>query len=281
MVALLLTVTSPCVVVSDTTPIIVGLDHIPLAVQDLTRASEAYRALGFVLKPGAWHENGIRNAHAKFPDGTEIELITAGEARDPLTAQYVKHLAAGDGPAFVGFYAPDMAGLSRRLDRLSQPYSRATGLLTLSAPDTLRYIFFGGRNRAPTDRPRDFAHSNGADSLIGVWLAVDDPRPERRVLTSLGATCSERRVRVPDSTNALVAELEGGEVVFLPGTRQVGPGRPIVGAVLRTSNLEGLRRALAATHRPSRRTIEASDGRSVFVPPSDTHGIWLEFREQR
>jgi hypothetical protein len=65
-----------------------GLDHIPIAVADLERAAERYRALGFALKPGRPHENGIRNEHAKFTDGTELELITAPAARDELTSTY-------------------------------------------------------------------------------------------------------------------------------------------------------------------------------------------------
>src|SRR5262245_4051661 len=56
---------------------IAGLDHIPTAVRDLGAASARYRALGFALKPGRLHDNSILNNHAKFPDGTEIELITA------------------------------------------------------------------------------------------------------------------------------------------------------------------------------------------------------------
>jgi hypothetical protein len=49
-------------------PLIVGLDHIPLAVTDLVVAAERYRQLGFTLKQGRPHENGIRNQHVKFRD---------------------------------------------------------------------------------------------------------------------------------------------------------------------------------------------------------------------
>lgn len=76
-------------------PIAVGLDHVPVAVADLAAAAERYQRLGFTLKPGRPHENGIENRHAKFRDGTEIELITAREARDPLTAGAVRRLPDG------------------------------------------------------------------------------------------------------------------------------------------------------------------------------------------
>jgi len=58
-------------------PVVRGLDHVPLAVKDLEQAKADFEALGFALKPGRPHDNGLRNAHVKFPDGTEIELITA------------------------------------------------------------------------------------------------------------------------------------------------------------------------------------------------------------
>ena len=108
---------------------ILGLDHIPIAVGNLERAADRFRALGFVLKPGRPHANGIRNEHAKFPDGTELELITAPAARDDLTRKYRRHLAAGDGPAFLAFYAPDQSRVTRPLPP---------------------YVFLGGRQRSPT-----------------------------------------------------------------------------------------------------------------------------------
>ena len=49
-------------------PVIAGLDHVPIAVGDLDAAAARYRALGFALKPGRPHANGIRNQHAKFAD---------------------------------------------------------------------------------------------------------------------------------------------------------------------------------------------------------------------
>src|SRR4030095_13804928 len=84
-----------------------GLDHIPLAVRDLEQSQADFEALGFVLKPGRPHANGLRNAHAKFPDGTEIELITAVSASDALSSDYVDWLKQGAAPAFRGFFALD------------------------------------------------------------------------------------------------------------------------------------------------------------------------------
>jgi catechol 2,3-dioxygenase-like lactoylglutathione lyase family enzyme len=103
-------------------PAVVGLDHVIVAVGDLEAAAARYRALGFSLKPGRPHDNGIRNEHVKFPDGVELELLTAPAARDELTAEYRRHLEGGDGPAFAGFFAPDR-------DRVNEGRSRPTWLI--------------------------------------------------------------------------------------------------------------------------------------------------------
>jgi hypothetical protein len=236
----------------------VGLDHIPVAVSSLEAAAERYRALGFALKPGRPHANGIRNQHAKFPDGTEIELITAPESRDELTTKYRKHLAGGDGPAFLAFVASPAT--ARRLD----------------AP---AYVFFGALNHSPTDRPEHFAHANGADALVGVWLASDDLGRERRLLQSLGATFAERAAPLPRAGTATIATLpDGDEVVLLPAGHQLVSGRPIVGATLRVKSLAVARRILAGIPGLELAAAPARDAGSVFIPPSAAHGMWLELR---
>lgn len=261
--------------------LITGLDHIPLAVTDLDAAAGRFRRLGFALKPGRPHANGIRNQHIKFPDGSEIELITAPEALDALTTEYRRYLAAGDGPAFVAFYAPDISKLARQFDSTKRTYQRSGGILTFPESDSLHYIFFGQRNSSPTDRPEHFAHANGAMSLIAVWLAGKDLSAERDLLSRLGAKLSEKTVHIPGAATVPVATLPRGEVLFLPEAYQRVAGRRIVGATLQVRDLETVLRILAADGREAPPVVNAPQQRSIFLPPELAHGIWLEFREQR
>ncbi len=261
-------------------PLILGLDHIPLAVTDLEAATERYRQLGFVLKPGRPHENGIRNQHVKFSDGTEIELITAPEARDALTTEYLRHLAKGDGPAFVSFFAPELNRVAEEFDAQGRAYRRSGGLLSFPEGDGLRYIFFGQRNSSPTDRSEHFRHANGAEGLIGVWIAGDGLVAERTLLTGLGAALADDDVHVPEPLQGSVARFPQGEVVLLPGRCQLVPGRPIVGATIRVRDLELLQLALAGGPWDPPPAVRTERGSSLFIPPDIAHGIWLEFRQE-
>ena len=262
-------------------PLVVGLDHIPVAVGNLDSTADQFRSLGFALKQGRPHANGIRNQHVKFPDGTEIELITAAEARDSLTAEYRQHLLNGDGPAFAGLYAPSIEQVVERFSAAHVEYSRDAEMLTFPQTNELHYLFIGSRNLTPTDRPENFAHQNTAESLIGVWLASENPSAERHVLELLGADISDMQVHVPYETRCPVARFPQGQVVLLPRSRQQIPGRRIVGATLRVRELSALQRVLTANGMKVPVVIQTRESRSIFLPPELTHGLWLEFRELR
>jgi len=235
---------------------LVGVDHIPVAVRDLEAAAASYRALGFALKPGRPHDNSLNNWHAKYPDGTEIELITATQPKDALAAKYLQLIAAGEGPAFLALHCADFARLRARLTEHGIGFD-PTSFFSLQDP-RLAYLFFVGDNRSPTDRPEHFAHANGTTAVVGVWLADAENPALIELLTALGAPPVRREVRVPEPTTALVSTVENGEIVLLPKSRRSIADRPILGAVL---------------------AVRAPAGsRSRFVPPEQARGLWLEFR---
>ena len=260
-------------------PAVIGLDHIPIAVSDLARAADDYRALGFALKPGRPHDNGIQNQHVKFEDGTELELITAPAARDALTTTYRRHLERGDGPAFLALFAPRIAFAGEQLAAAKISHAVNGGSIDFPGDGGLAYLFLAGRNKSPTDRPEHFAHANTARSLIRVWLADDDVSRERKVLDALGATFVQIDVFVPGPVHATVARLPEGDIVLLPRARQLVPGRRIVGATLRVGSLETARSILGRGQPSPPEIVVSSTGRSVFLPASRTHGLWLEFLE--
>lgn len=265
---------------SSTPPAVVGLDHVIVAVDDLEAAAERYRAFGFSLKAGRFHENGIRNRHVKFPDGAELELLTAPAARDELTARYRRHLEGGDGPAFAGLFAPDGDRLARELAAAGQRTARSGSLLTFPEGDDLDDLFFGGRNRSPTDRPEHFAHANTAEALIGVWLAPAEPAPVLSLLERVGAEIEPAEVAVPGQVAATVARFAEGFVTLLPASRRIAANRPIVGVTFRVRDLAAARRALESGGVAAPAAVEHSGGASVFLPPELAHGLWVELREE-
>jgi hypothetical protein len=79
----------------------ISLDHVNVAINNLKKAEEFFKSIGFTVKPGMFHENSIENIHLKFWDGTEIEFISASEPLDELAEKYIKLKSEGDGGAFL------------------------------------------------------------------------------------------------------------------------------------------------------------------------------------
>lgn len=226
------------------------LDHVPVAVRDLDAAATMWQSLGFTLKPGRAHANGIRNLHAKFADGTEIELITAAEARDELSAHYVDFLRDGDGGAFLALHAG--AGF------------RTPPSLPLDHP--LGWIFFGQLNRSPTDRPEHFVHANGAQTLQAVWLAAPDHGELLELLERYDARPCDGGTRVPLAAS--------DELRLLPPDTSLPPGRRILGVSVTVADLDRAVEVLAAAGVPAQ-----ARGESVLVAPLHASRVWLELRE--
>jgi hypothetical protein len=78
-----------------------SLDHVVIAVTDLTAAVADYRALGFTVYPGGVHHGGVsHNALVIFADGSYFELIAYRQAAPDVRWWQVLSKA---GEGFVDF----------------------------------------------------------------------------------------------------------------------------------------------------------------------------------
>ena len=229
---------------------VLGLDHIPVVVKDLARAKLDFEKLGFTLKPGRPHDNGLRNEHVKFANGTEIELVTPSEASDALSTQYVEWLRGGDGAVSLGLYRPG------------------------KAPAPPPGVFFAGRQKSPTDLPEHFDHPNGAVTLSTVWLAGG---PAEAKLSNLpGAKPVQASFCAPFGYGTKIVRWKEGELYLLPESQQIVRGRPIVAATVTVRSLATVQGVFAAT-RTKARPASGCARNSLWV---ETHGLWLEFLER-
>jgi catechol 2,3-dioxygenase-like lactoylglutathione lyase family enzyme len=259
----------------------VGVSHVNIAVADLERASADYARLGFALKEGRPHPDGIRNRHVKFRDGTEIELITAPEATDALTTHYRQLIQAGDGPAFLSLDVEPPALAVERVKQAGLPASTNGGNVDFPFESPLGYVFFAGLNQSPTDRPEHFAHANGATSLVGVTLAGENLDPERTLFRAfglpesscVGAGSASERPSTGSGDAERCVSLHDGSVVRLRHGAVPG-GRRIAALEVRVVEVATVIRVLESAHVPFR-TDPARAG--VTVDGEMTHGVALTF----
>lgn len=224
-------------------PLLCQLDHVVLAVHDLVRTSEDFRALGFTVTPGGRHPGrSSHNALVVFEDGSYIEII-AWLAPAPEERWWRTLQACGEGLV-------DHALLPNALDSALQA-AQARGLDTLRGPlpggrkrpDGLRIEWTSARHDTPDvpflcadHTPRAMRvpegparqHANGATGIAKVAVAVQN------------LALSRRRW----------AALLGPSVALddLPG----GPGWGRCGYTLATTEIQMFGRAATANQPPHR-----------------------------
>ncbi|MGY3441253.1 VOC family protein [Bradyrhizobium sp. USDA 4473] len=250
------------------TPAVLDVEHAPIVVADLEKAQDDFRAIGFAIKPGRPHADGIRNAHVKFPDGTELELITAPAPKDELTAEYYAKARRGDGPIYYGLWAADTRTMEMRIKTIGAPVEREGYLLTFPSGHPLHHLFFGSGENSPTDRPEHFAHSNSAIRMSGYWVRGNSE--EQALLTQLGVRFRRAKPCGPLG-EVEVARLPRGEVLF---TSQGPHDGTMIGARIEVTNLQ---LAKAVMEKGGLKPTSYSGCASLWLPPNRAHGIWLEF----
>lgn len=149
----------------------VAVDHVVFVVGDLAAATDSFRALGFTIKPGRLHPDGLLNAHAKFVSAQEVELMSlATPPAGPIAAGYAGLLAQGEGGAYLALGTSELdevavvaesAGLR---DRGTGPTPRFVGFGDASPAGA---VFFAARS-AVIDPDSLLSHANGAVGIAEV-----------------------------------------------------------------------------------------------------------------
>jgi catechol 2,3-dioxygenase-like lactoylglutathione lyase family enzyme len=177
----------PVVTSKKESPMIVGIDHVVILVQNLATAIDDYTALGFTVTPGGEHADGAtHNALIAFADGSYLELLAfrrhtpdhrwwrPGENGEGLIdwallpdaiandiAQAAERGIMYDVPVAGGRVRPDGQEVAWEM---AMP--RMAGLPFLCGDVTPRVL------RVPEGEACE--HANGATGIAGVTVAVDD-----------------------------------------------------------------------------------------------------------
>ena len=164
-----------------------GIDHIVIAVPDLSAASTRYADLGFTVVPGGRHPVGTHNALIAFSDGSYIELIAFYE-KNPQH-KWWEPLQRGGGLVDFCMQTDDLLADTAAFRRAGVEIDDPSPLSRVR-PDgyQLKWVLSipraGFRGVAPfliqdqTPReervPREHRHANGVIGIGTVTVAVED-----------------------------------------------------------------------------------------------------------
>ena len=249
------------------------LDHVPIAVRDLASATAQFRALGFTIKPGRPHQNGIENASIKFADGSYVELITSHNGTDALARQYETFLKIGEGASYV-FLRDSNGAFTDRVRRAGGRHETVGPFAFTELPTSWRmpHLQVTEYLAPAVDPPLIFQHSNGANRVVAVWTVVEDG--DNPIAAELGAGRPQADAFNFDDRLTKAVDLANHTRLMLTPRRAEDPSHVMTVAIL----IEVA--SLVRLQQVARLEGVGSRGAVLWLPPSRMHGVWLGFVER-
>ncbi|MEH2492205.1 VOC family protein [Bradyrhizobium sp. AZCC 2230] len=277
---------------------IIGIDHAVVMVQDLDKAAENYRQLGFTLSPRGTHSAhmGTGNYTIMFdPDYMELlGVLVPTEHNAPARTFVERH---GEGIERIAFTAVDSAAGAEEIRArgltpigptdFERPVTLPNGTVsaakfrtfmwpTAEAPGGVRIFACQHKTRETVWIPELMKHANAAKRISEVLIATPEPAKEAAHLARL----VDREPKAEADGAAKVAS--GGDradFVYLT-LDQLGkryPGVPLAGLserggaalVLVSGDLAATEKALSS--------VAIRSGAAVVVPPAKANGTLLAF----
>jgi len=157
----------------------IKVDHVIYVTKDLDSTLNKIQNLGFTIKKGSQHKNGILNAHIKFENDSSLEFITInGTPNDAQSKEYQKLISQKEGGVYVAFTGIKLNTLSTKLKKLEIQHSIETGknwsYLTFPKNSKLAAIFFIEYHTNFKSAPTLYQHKNGVKKINTIYLEGDE-----------------------------------------------------------------------------------------------------------
>ena len=277
---------------------VIGIDHAVVMVNDLDKAAENYRQLGFTVSPRGTHSvhMGTGNYTIMFdPDYMELlGVLAPTELNVPARAFLDKR---GEGIERIAFTAVDSAAGAEEIrarglepigptdferpvtlpdGRVSAAKFRTFMWPTAEAPGGVRIFACQHKTRETVWIPELMRHANAAKRIKQTLIATPEPAKEAAHLARL-----IDREPTTDADGAATVPSGGDRADFVYLTLdQLGrryPGVPLIGLsdrggaalVLVSGDLPATERALGSAAMRS--------GNAICVPPAKANGTLLAF----
>ncbi len=155
------------------------IDHVITVVADLDSAVNVFNNLGFSIKRGRLHDNGLLNAHIKFKNNSSFEIMSITlTPTDEVAKNYAALLKNGEGAVFLAITGISTNAMIEKLEALGLGYSRISGkswdYITFPENSSLAHIFFIDYHIKVDDPNEVLTHRNFTEQLSQVWIEGSD-----------------------------------------------------------------------------------------------------------
>jgi catechol 2,3-dioxygenase-like lactoylglutathione lyase family enzyme len=292
-----------------------GVDHVGVVVRDLAQAQHDYEQLGFKVSKGGHFPGGVSNSVVYFQNDSYLELLTVNgtnSTRQSDAAELANFLGKHEGAMFLGINVwsakgaadylkahnfdvagPDPGSIMVEGQTTPPPPmwfdvgvndKPAAGKEGLTLPVFFVEYVSGDRRMEKRRAQGSMDHANTAMRIHAVWFAVHDVQAQSRTLHTAGFKAGTSREakfigghgqEVMAGQGVLVL-LESSENNTLLAKYLSDHDEGIIGLSIEVADLGKARRLAEAGTGGNLETYQGFYGTSFMLPPSVTHGVWIE-----
>ncbi|MFZ1291319.1 MAG: VOC family protein [Melioribacteraceae bacterium] len=163
-------------------------DHIIIGSNNINESVIFFKKLGFSIKEGKVHKNGIRNNFIEFNDNTEIEIIEVNNPTENFTKEYEKIISQNKFGLQFALRVDEIETLKNNFTVINSNFvelQKGNDYSTLSAKGInselpIFFIQFDKLNNSKTN------HINNAKGISSVWFETKDIKKTARELVDIG-----------------------------------------------------------------------------------------------
>lgn len=291
-----------------------GLDHVMLAVKDLTVVKELFvDTLGFKEGPGAHLPGGRENFILGFSNKRYLEPITVHPIDE--TSRLGAFLSKHEGSPAMALRVPSAERTAQYLRKrgfaitgptaggpvaegngASEPMFYYVIFKQPILPNGLFFIEYNEEARRkvveqlPSEKKNFTEHPNTASCLRAVWVAVNDVNKAAESYQSIGFKVDDvahipnlkgkgRQIRLAGSGYILLLEAEDASSAVASFLEDRGEG--IMGVTIEVGNLDKVQALLKAKLQRDFVPYDGFLGRSILIPANKVHGLYIEMVERQ
>jgi hypothetical protein len=231
--------------------------------------------LGFTLKDGKKHQNGISNFFIEFSDDSEIEIISVVNPSDNLANQYKKFLENDKYGFQLALRTNELLDLKEHLSTLKLGYSdysknKIYATLSKNIIDAELPIFFIQYNNK--NKNIHTTHLNKSLGIKSLWFSTNNIKKTARQLVDFGFDAIGNYELPTFKSKVVQFKNKNFEIILIEADKY-----ELTGMTIWVQDLQMLNEIISKNNIEI--TKEFND--KIFVNPAQTNSIWIEFLEAK
>ncbi len=253
------------------------LDHVIIGSENLNEISVLFKKLGFSIKEGKVHKNGIRNNFIEFNDNTEIELVEVNNPTENFTKEYEKIISQNKFGLQFALRVNEIENLKNNFSVINSNFvelQKGNDYSTLSAKGInselpIFFIQFDKLNNSKTN------HINNTKGISSVWFETKNIKITARELVDIGFE-PIGNYYIPNFTGKIVEFKNANFKIVLIESNKY----EISGITISVDSKSDLLKIINDNFDKTFLNKIFEKGKSIFLAKEITKSIWLEFVEK-